>query len=228
MAPRRRHLTMAARARPQVGLIHLAHQIDTEAVVGLLVDQPEPPGQVDAARGGERMVGPQLQPRVTGQAGEVHALVDEPSAEMAPAGRRVHQEDPELSRGLVGGNAEHAPDPAAVRLGDPGGLPGWVAAGRVVGDDPRDDRLEGGIPAELGRVHLAVGHHHPAEVTRPPQAAYLSPRPERLPPRSSLLRPGGAAPLRLAHTALPARSACPTGPRGPAGSATATVVSRAQ
>jgi hypothetical protein len=193
MAPRRRRLTIAARARPQVGLIHLAYQIDTEAVVRLLVDQPEPARQVDAAGGGERMVGPQLHAQVTGPAGEVHALVDEPSAEMAPAGRRVHQEDPELSRGLVGGNAEHAPDPAAVHLGDPGGLPGRVAAGRVVGDDPRDERLEGGIPAELGRVHLAVGHHYPAEVTRPPQAAYLNPRP--------------------AHAALPARSACPTGPR---------------
>src|SRR5258708_4620172 len=199
MAPRRRHLTMAARARPQVGLIHLAHQIDTEAVVRLLVDQPEPPGQVDAARGGERMVGPQLHPRVTGQAGEVHALVHEPSAQMAPPGRRGPPEGPELSPGLVSGNADHAPDPAAVRLGDPGGLPGRVAPGRVVGDDPRDERLEGGIPAELGRVHLAVGHHYPAEVTRPPQAAYLSPRPahsvSRLVPRSCVRaapRPSGS------------------------------------
>ena len=144
-------------------------------MVRLLFDQLEPAGKVDAAGGDKRMVGPQLHSRVTGLAGEGHAFIHERSAEMMPAGPRVNQEDPELRGGLVGGHAEHAPYPLAVHLGDPGRLPRRVVPGRVTGGDLRDECLEGGIPAELSRVYLAVSHHHPAEITRPSEAAYLDP-----------------------------------------------------
>ena len=38
----------------------------------------------------------------------------------------------------------------------------------VVGDDPRDERLEVGVPAELGVVDLPAGLDDPAQVARPP------------------------------------------------------------
>ena len=51
-------------------------------------------------------------------------------------------------------------------LGDPGGLARRVALRGVVGDDPRDERLELRRPAELLGVDLAVGEHDPAQVAR--------------------------------------------------------------
>jgi hypothetical protein len=69
---------------------------------------------------------------------------------------------------LVLGHAEDATDPLAGRgLGDPGRLALRVGRRRVVGDDAGDERLEAGVPAELGRVHLAVGPDHPAQVAGP-------------------------------------------------------------
>jgi AcrR family transcriptional regulator len=76
----------------------------------------------------------------------------------------VHQQDPQLRRRLVGGHAEHAPDPPAVELGDPRRLAVGVVRARVVGDDPRHERFEGRVPPELRGVDLAVRHDDPAEV----------------------------------------------------------------
>jgi hypothetical protein len=73
---------------------------------------------------------------------------------------------------VIRGDAEHAPEAPAVGLGDPGGLPGGVVVCGIVGDDPCDQRLEGGVPPELGGVHLAVGHDDP------PQVAWLAKRPD--------------------------------------------------
>jgi AcrR family transcriptional regulator len=42
---------------------------------------------------------------------------------------------------------------------------------RVVGDDPRNQCLEAGIPAELGCIELSLGHHDPTEIARAIQRA---------------------------------------------------------
>ena len=80
--------------------------------------------------------------------GEVQARVDEPGADpVAPRGG-VDQQDPELGRGpvgfarVLGGHAQHAPRPPAVKLRDPAALARPVGMGREVGDDPRNERLE--------------------------------------------------------------------------------------
>src|SRR5215470_7140083 len=104
-----RQLRAGRRARrTQVDLVYLADQVDAEAMMRLRLDQLEPAGQVDTASGGERVVGPQLHARVASRAGELQALVNEPGAELAPARGGVDEQDPQLSGGLVGGNAEHA------------------------------------------------------------------------------------------------------------------------
>jgi hypothetical protein len=105
----------------QVGRVGLADQVGAEAAVRLGGGKGEAVPQVDAARGGQHVVGPQLHPRVAG--------------------------------------------PAAVDLGDPGRLADRVAGAGVVGHDAGDQGLERGVPAELGRVGLAVRHDDPAQVT---------------------------------------------------------------
>jgi len=39
----------------------------------------------------------------------------------------------------------------------------------VVGHDPGDQRLEAGVPTELGGVQLSMRHHHPPQIARLPQ-----------------------------------------------------------
>src|SRR5262249_24445678 len=145
-------------------LIDLAGQVGAEAVVGVLGDQGEAAGEVDLAGGGQRGVGPERHPLVPGPPGEREALIGPPAAQPPAARRWGYQPGPELCGRLVGGYADTASPPLTVLLSDPCGLPGRVVSARVICDDPRDERLEGSVPAELGRVDLAVRHHHPAEI----------------------------------------------------------------
>jgi hypothetical protein len=83
-----------------------------------------------------------------------------------PPCRRVYQQDSELRGRVVGGNAEHATDPSPVELSHPTAL---ALASRIraeVGYDAGDQCLEGRVPVVLGRVYLAVGLHHPAQISR--------------------------------------------------------------
>jgi hypothetical protein len=78
----------------------------------------------------------------------------------------MDEQQPQLG-GPVGSrdeeDAAHAPP---VDLGQPGGLPLRVVTGGEVRDDPGDERLEGGVPAVLPGVHLAVRRDDPTEVAR--------------------------------------------------------------
>jgi hypothetical protein len=164
----RRPLAQPARlieAEAEVELVHLTDQVDTEAVVWLLLEQDEAARHVDPARRFERMVGPQPQPGVAGPSGEVHAGVHESPAEARPPFGRFDEQDSQLRRVVVGGDAQDRPDATTVELGDPGGLPRRVVAVGEVGHDPRHEGFEGRVPSELGGVELAVALHHPAQVT---------------------------------------------------------------
>ncbi len=117
----------------------------------------------------ERMVGPQAHALVAGAARELEACVDQPATEVVAAPVGMYEQDPELRRSVTlgVGDAEDAADASSVELGDPGGLATRVVTARVVGDDLGHERLEALVPTELVRVHLAVGHHDPAEIARP-------------------------------------------------------------
>ena len=82
----------------------------------------------------------------------------------------MHEQDPELGRrgSLWVGDAEDAPDPPAVELGDPCRRPRLLLRGEVV-DDLQHELLEAAVPAELVRVDLAVGHHHPPQIPGLPE-----------------------------------------------------------
>ena len=112
-------------------------------------------------------------PRVAGAAGEQHAFVHQPAPEVMASGGGVDKQDPQLCGGVVGGGTEHAPDAAAVHLGDPSSLTGRVVALGVVGDDPGDEGLETAVPAELRFVHLPVGHHPTPGPPAVPRAGQL-------------------------------------------------------
>ena len=72
----------------QVQLIGLSHQVDAEAAVGLLAHEREPVRQVDVARGGEGIVGPQLHPLIARGGGEVQRGGHQAVAQAPPAGAR--------------------------------------------------------------------------------------------------------------------------------------------
>ena len=142
--------------------------------MGVLVVENETGGLIDPAGGDQIVVRPQGDPGVTGRPGEGDALGDQAGAETVAAGGRVDQEDAQLGGlRIVTPHQEDRAGAAAVQLGYPGRLARRVPALGVVGDDPRDQGLETLVPAELPGVDLAVGHHHPAQVTRPAQSADL-------------------------------------------------------
>jgi AcrR family transcriptional regulator len=151
----------------------LAHQVNTEAVMGLLADQPEPTRPVDARRGGERMVRPQSHSCIAGVSGKRDARVDQPATDARPASVRFDQKDAQLGGVTVGGDTEHAADAATVRLGDPTGLSYRVMIGSEIGDDPRDQGLERRIPTELFGIDFAMLADHPAEIARASDRADL-------------------------------------------------------
>src|SRR5262249_17355588 len=130
-------------------LIYLADQVRAETVMRLLPFQGEPTGQVDLPRGRQRMVGPQPHPLVPRLPGEPQALIYQPGPQSFSPRSRVDQEDAQLRRALVGRYQQDASDPLPVLLGDPSRLPAVIVAAGVVGDNPRHQRLEAGVPAEL-------------------------------------------------------------------------------
>jgi hypothetical protein len=146
----------------------LANQVHPERVVWFLGRQFEATGDVDASRRLERVVRPQPYSAVAGLPRKREAGIDQPAAQAVPARIRVHEEDAELGDLSIGGigDAEDAADSPPVQLGDPSRLALGVVAVGVVGHDARHERLELGIPAELGLIQLAVRHHHPAEIAR--------------------------------------------------------------
>src|SRR5262249_36644243 len=80
----------------EVEFVGLADQVDSEAVVRLLRDEPESARQVEAPGGDQRVVGPQAQPGVPGGAREVHAGVDQPAAQTVPPRIRMYKQDAQL------------------------------------------------------------------------------------------------------------------------------------
>jgi AcrR family transcriptional regulator len=141
-----------------------------------LVGEGEATVEVDAPGGLEGMVGPETHVVIAGLTGEVQAGVDQAPAKVVPAAVGMDKQDPQPGdRRVLGvGNQEDAADTATVQLSDPRGLPVGVVGGGIVGDDPRDQRLELGVPAELGVVDLAVGLDDPSEVPGTPQRSYLN------------------------------------------------------
>src|SRR6478672_5831877 len=175
----------------------LAHEVVAEAAVRLLVGEGEPECLVDPACRHQHVVGPQRDLPVAGVASEGEARVDQAGADTEAASGRGDQQDPELGHVfLVAGDQEDASGAYAVDLGDPGGFPGRVVLGGVVGDDPGHQCLEVGVPAELLVVDLTVGHHHPAEVAGAVRRAHDDA------PLLVLLR-HGSPPSRMPDTTVP-------------------------
>src|SRR2546421_10924997 len=136
-APGRRRASPNRLARraltgPQGELIGLADQLGAEAVVWLLSDEPEAARQVDAAGSGQRMVGPQLHPRVAGLASEIDRSVDQLPADSVAARSPIHEQYAQLRDvRLVADDAEDAPGALAVDFGDPRLLTGVASAGVI-------------------------------------------------------------------------------------------------
>ena len=152
---------------PQIELVGLTDELDAEAVVWLLLDQVEAVAEVDTASSGERMIGPQLHTPVARRFGKLERRAHQARADVSTAGARVDEQDPQPGcLWIVAAHAEDAAGSLAAELGDPGRVVFIAGFACVVGHDPGHERLEAGIPAELGGVHLTVGHHHPAEIAR--------------------------------------------------------------
>ena len=81
----------------------------------------------------------------------------------------MNQQDPQLGRVIVSRDQEHTTEAAVIHRSDPRPLPSRIVPGRVIGHDTCHQRLELDIPAKLGGIHLAMGHHYPAQITRLPQ-----------------------------------------------------------
>ena len=153
-----------AGAGVQIELVDLADEIDPKAVMALLIYEVKPAVHVDLPSSDQRVVGPQLHPRVASSAGESDALIDQAMAEASAARRRLDQQDAQLRGGVVGRDAENTAHPPTTHLSDPCGLAPRARIGSVVGNNPRHQRFEIGVPAEFRGVLLPMGHHHPAEV----------------------------------------------------------------
>jgi hypothetical protein len=127
-------------------------------VVGILGDEPKAALDVEVARRGKGTVRPQPDVLISGGAGEIQASADESAAEVPAAGVGMDEQDPQQRGRLVlgvdhAGDADHSPP---FDLGDPSGLAGRVVIGGVVGDDPRHERLEAPVPAELRLVQALL------------------------------------------------------------------------
>src|SRR2546421_11459597 len=108
-------LARRALTGPQGELIGLADQLGAEAVVWLLRDEPEAARQVDAAGSGQRVVDPQLHPRVAGLTSEIDRAVDELPADSVSPRSRVHEQDAQLGRvWLIADDAKDTPGSFAV------------------------------------------------------------------------------------------------------------------
>ncbi len=170
----------------------LADEVVTEAVVRLLVDQPEPGRLVDPpAATSTSLVHSTIDP-YPARRGERHALVDQPPAEAQATGPRLDEQDPQLRRVVVAVAAQHAPGPHAVDLGDPPGLPPVRAAGPEVGDDARDQAPRRSRPSRTRR-------------RRPRRGAGPSTRGHRG-PRSRTITVGSSDRRRPACPAVPSAS----------------------
>jgi AcrR family transcriptional regulator len=134
-------------------------------VVRFFVGQPESGFEVEMARGGKRVVGPQHHLFVASGASEVDALLYEPPAKAATAARIGDQQDPQLCSRVVFADTRHTSHSPAVDFGDPRLLTGRVMCGGKVGNDLSDECLQVGVPAKLAGVLLAVRHDHPAQIT---------------------------------------------------------------
>ncbi len=121
-------------SRVKITLVDLPDQVDTEAVMWLLRSQNEPPLQIEVASGDQRVVGPQPHSLIADLLGERHAGVHQSSPQTVTAALGAHQQDPQLGRLLVLGNAEDTAHPDAVKLGDPSRFSLRVVLGGVPGD----------------------------------------------------------------------------------------------
>lgn len=119
----------------QLAVPGLADEVVAEAVVGFLGDEREPVALVDAAGGGEHVVGPQRDRLVTGVPCGCEALVDQAGAQAQAACFRVDEQQAQLRGPVVLAYAEDAAGPDPVDLRDPGRLRTGSLPLAVVGDD---------------------------------------------------------------------------------------------
>ena len=164
--PVRNHLPRRPASAVKVQFVVLADQVNAEAAVGFLVDEAESSREVDGARRHEWIVRPQHHPLIAVRAGKPDADIDQTAAEPMPASGRIDEEDAQLRRTVIRGNAEDAADALAPEFRDPRCFPGRIMLAGVVSHDAGDQCLEGAIPTELPRVELAVRGNDPAEVAR--------------------------------------------------------------
>jgi hypothetical protein len=75
------------------------------------------------------------------------------------------QQNPQLSRRIVLAYAKYATNSTSIDVRDPRPLVPRVMISGEVGDDASDECFEFPVPAEFGRVLLAVCHHDPTKIT---------------------------------------------------------------
>src|SRR3712207_7463453 len=97
-----------------------------EAMVRVLVDEPEVHPFVDAAGGSQHVVRPQGDLSVPGLPGEADAFLHQPATDAQPARFGLDEEKPQLGYLIRLPDEEHTTDDLAVSLGDPTALPSRV------------------------------------------------------------------------------------------------------
>jgi hypothetical protein len=75
------------------------------------------------------------------------------------------QQNPQLSRRIVLVDAKHTTNSMSIDFREPRPLARRVMISSEVGDDASDECFEFPVPAEFGRVLLAVCHHDPTKIT---------------------------------------------------------------
>ncbi len=141
----------ASRLRGQISFVGLADQVVPETVMRFLAGQPEAVREVDAPRLDPGPPGSTAASACTRPGARSPCTCAPARCPHRAAASRIHQEYAQLRGRVVDADAEHAADPAPIRLGDPGALPRRIVIVGVVRDDPRDQRLEAGVVATYSR-----------------------------------------------------------------------------
>src|SRR5829696_2976993 len=142
----------------------LSNQIMPEAMMRLLVDEPEAHSFVDAAGGVKHVIRPQGDLSVAGLSGEANTFFHQAAADAEPAYFRLDEEKSQLGDLLRLPDEEHTTDDLAIPVGDPTTLQFRVVLPDELRHDLRHERLEPLIPAVLSGVEDAVAVDNPAHV----------------------------------------------------------------
>lgn len=135
----------SGRSEPQVP--GLADELVAEAVVWLVVDEPESRSLAEVASGVKDVAGPEGNPFVAGRSGEADALVDRPRANAQPTGGRLDQQHAEPGDRLRLPDKKHRADHLAIALGDPAALPLRIVRLDEGSQDAGDEGFEPLVPA---------------------------------------------------------------------------------